>query len=807
MPDQPAPNPTPAGAEDPAHGMWARLVADVLGTPTVEIHSLDGGDGARRLAGAGTGGADGLAEIAAGAIAANDLVIARDAGLRAAIPLRGSDGGAIGALCVAHPSRRDLGDDATERLRSMARLISDSVRLHRAENEMEDARVRLQAQVGELHSILDSLPAFVYYKDDQNTILKLNRTAAWSIGMPPEAIEGRSTEEFFPPEHARRYLEDDLEVIRSGVPKLGIVEPYSTPDGRRRLIQTDKIPLPGPTGRLDRLVAIATDITDQHLAEQRLTLALEAAEEGLWDWDLTTGETYFNDLWFTMLGYEPGELPMHVDTWCALAHPDDLPKAQAALELHLEGRVDRYRCEHRMRTKDGRWKWILDTGEIVERSADGEPLRMIGVHIDIDSLKRIQAELEDARVRAEDASRAKTEFLANMSHEIRTPMTAILGFLDLLADDPAFADAEDEGERFDLLRTIRLNGEHLLAIINDVLDLSKIEAGRMTTEHIETDPARIVAEVVRLMRVRAERKGLAFEARCLTPIPRRLVSDPTRLRQILLNLVGNAIKFTERGAVAVELSMAPADDGPAALVLGVRDTGIGLTPGQLDALFEAFSQADASTTRRFGGTGLGLSISARLAGMLGGGLIASSRAGEGSLFCLRLPVPTDPAPALVGPGGVVERAMRAERREPAPSPPGGSPLAGARVLLAEDGPDNQRLMTRLLEVAGASVVLAADGRAAVGAVRDADADGRPFDLVVMDMQMPELDGYDAARELRAAGVSTPVLAVTAHAMPGDRERCLDAGCDDYAAKPIERRAFIAMCARVLGRVDPAGAPG
>jgi signal transduction histidine kinase/ActR/RegA family two-component response regulator len=389
---------------------------------------------------------------------------------------------------------------------------------------------------------------------------------------------------------------------------------------------------------------------------------------------------------------------------------------------------------------------------------------------------------------AEQASRTKSAFLANMSHEIRTPMAAVLGYADLLLDRDLGPAA-----RLDHVQTIRRNGEHLLALLNDILDLSKIEAGKATVERIPCSLSRVLVDVVFLMRVRALGKGLHFDVRYATPVPESIHSDPTRLRQILENLIGNAIKFTDVGGVRVTVRC---DDPGAArprLSFAVADTGLGLEPEQVARLFQPFTQADASTTRRFGGTGLGLTISQRFARMLHGAIAVESVAGQGSTFTLTLE-------AEVVAGAPQRRSF--EEACAAIAPDQGAPrrperLTGRRVLLAEDGVDNQRLITALLERAGAEVTVADDGRIAVARAHAAADAGAPFDVVLMDMQMPELDGYGATSRLRAEGYAGPIVALTAHAMSGDRERCLQAGCDGYLSKPIRRAELLGTLARML----------
>ncbi|HEY3245363.1 MAG TPA: ATP-binding protein [Phycisphaerae bacterium] len=419
------------------------------------------------------------------------------------------------------------------------------------------------------------------------------------------------------------------------------------------------------------------------------------------------------------------------------------------------------------------------------------------LRIEISQRQQAVEESRNAKETAELANRSKSTFLANMSHEIRTPMTAILGYADLLLDPDL-----EPGDSLNGIQTIRRNGRHLLAVINDILDLSKIEAGKMQVERIPCSPCHVLAEVASLMRVRAIEKNLSFGVEYAFPIPEQIYSDPTRLRQILMNLVGNAIKFTNNGGVRIIIRYDQSSGAPR-LHFEIVDTGAGLTPEQVGKLFEPFEQADSSTTRRFGGTGLGLVICRRLAQMLGGDVEVQSTLGQGSSFIVTIQAESPPNTRMI------ERPLEAGETESVASALAQKIIRlSGRILLAEDGLDNQRLISFVLRRAGAEVAVAQNGRIAVELALAAVAQHQPFDLIVMDMQMPELDGYGATAKLRSKGYERPIIALTAHAMAGDRQKCLKVGCDDYMTKPIDKQKLLALVAEFMrfhGAAPPASA--
>jgi signal transduction histidine kinase/CheY-like chemotaxis protein len=470
----------------------------------------------------------------------------------------------------------------------------------------------------------------------------------------------------------------------------------------------------------------------------------------------------------------------------------------AARYLRLARRLDQQRTRSRHLQNEER---VLRRafGDTIDRVLEEREQHLREKREHIDQLEREvekrSAALREALERAEQANRAKSVFLANMSHEIRTPMTAILGYAEALLD-PSVSEAE----RLNAVHTIRRNGQLLLDIINDILDHSKIENGQMKAECEPCDLPELLSDVYSLMRARSEAKGVPLVFRAQGAVPRVIRTDPTRLRQILINLVGNAIKFTDAGYVRVTVCLCPPAPGadpaaPPQLQFSVTDTGIGIAPEHQARIFDPFCQADSSTTRKFGGTGLGLAICRRLTELLGGQIDVESELAVGSTFRARIdPGPLDGVELIDQPA--LELALASAAR-PAAIEHLELQRPIGRVLVAEDGPDNQRLICFILRKAGAHVTIAENGRLAVDLALRALADGAPYDLILMDMQMPVMDGYAATAELRAAGYTHPIIALTAHAMSGDRERCLATGCNEFATKPIDRADLLAKIHRIL----------
>ena len=528
---------------------------------------------------------------------------------------------------------------------------------------------------------------------------------------------------------------------------------------------------------------LANQVRETEAKLGRLTALVEHSEDAIISKELNGQITSWNAGAEHLYGYSAeealGRSPMFL-------LPNDRLDEEAAIDKEVRAGNSVQQLETVRRRKDAT---LVDVELTVSpvRNEQGDLIGISQIARDIRELRAWEQALRLAKAASDTANQAKSEFLANMSHEIRTPMAAILGFNDVLSQ------TVDRPDEIDAVQTIRRNGEYLLELINDILDLSKIEAGRFELEQLEVSPVKLIADVITLMRVRARARGLDLKLEYATEVPESIHTDPTRVRQILINLIGNAIKFTEQGSVRFVVRLRQEPDQPARLQFDVIDTGIGMTEDQIGKLFRPFTQADSSTTRKYGGTGLGLSICHRLIPLLGGTVTVTSQPGSGTTFTVTIVTGDIQNTRLIIPG--IEAASLPVIAEPiGPELP-----QAARILLAEDGPDNQRLIKYVLNKAGLEVVCVENGDAACELALSSAALGAPFDLILMDMQMPVLDGYSATRRLRGLGYTRPIIALTAHAMSGDRQKCLDAGCDDYTVKPINRELLLSIVIDYAGR--------
>lgn len=666
-----------------------------------------------------------------------------------------------------------------------------------------------------------------------------------------------------------------------------------------------------------------------HEMRERLDLAMHNIEGGVWDWDLARNSIVIDSAWRKTLGYDESEYSSSGLAWVQLVHPHDLELMRNQVTAHLRDEVPYFETQFRIQAKSGGWRWVLARGKASNRASDGRWARMVGTYQDATQAKCAELELLHAKEQAEAANRAKSDFLANMSHEIRTPMNGIIGMTELMLDTKL------DAEQREYLHTVKSSADSLLRIINDVLDFSKIEAGHMTLEQVEFSIASLLGDTMKSLALRAYEKGIECFYDVATDVPDVVIGDPIRLRQVVTNLVGNAVKFTETGEVEVSVSASAVGSGDLVLEFAVRDSGIGIPKDKQGLVFGAFSQADASTTRKYGGTGLGLAISRRIVELMGGAVFLESEPGEGSTFRFTVRVGIGRAKPVVvegfgrrramvagrnaalrhcvgeqlramgldvleaGNGAAVEDALAAAHKSGTPfdwllmdaamPAPGGYALAeqlikdwpsidrlimmldvsshredalkcerlkvGARlikpfsradlrdalglalhgvaaesdrllsfdatqthayapaesgpalklkILLVEDNPVNQTVAVKMLEKMGHTLTVASNGQEGLDLF-----DKEKFDIILMDVQMPVMGGLEATQAIRAREArrtwaaggqwrSTPIVAMTAHAMQGDRDRCLVAGMDDYIAKPIKPAELRAVIERVVG---------
>ena len=653
--------------------------------------------------------------------------------------------------------------DVTKEVEAAAQLRQQAEQLQDAQRRLE--RASLSSQEGH------------WEVDHQTHKCWLSSGYYALLGYAPDSTELSSYEKYL-----RIFHPEDLLRRESVLGKPGTSKPFEDDirlrrvDGEWRWIRLRGMPEWNSNGKLIRTSGSVHDIHQQKLAEDalceaqaRFQRAISGTQDGLWEMDLTGSA---HRMWLAprlqqLLGHEPGELPDDRQVLRHRVHPEDLARFDASVDAHLTAN-EPFDIEVRMRRKSGEYRWYRMRGQ-AERDVTGTPLRISGSVQDITEAREAREALVRATEEAQTANRAKDQFLANMSHEIRTPMNGIIGMTGLLLETPL------DRTQLDYAQTIRASADSLLGVINDVLDFSKIEAGRLDIESLELNLREQTQDIGAMMAFQANAKNLRLVIDVRPEVPDRVMGDPQRIRQCLVNLIGNAIKFTSAGEIVVEVCAVGQHDGKVITHFEVRDTGIGIAPETLPGLFQPFVQADSSTTRHFGGTGLGLSIVKRLVERMGGEVGADSARGKGSTFWFTLPLqPSESAQPHPRSEGDKTRGHAIE-------------TASARrycgkVLVVEDNAVNQKVAQRFLERLGCEVVIAANGAAAVEA-----CNAERFALVLMDLQMPVMDGFSATRRIRESEDfrnRIPIVALTANAMAGQLERCLNADMDGLLTKPI-----------------------
>jgi PAS domain S-box-containing protein len=685
---------------------------------------------------------------------------------------------------------------------SARRLSSDDPQSGMILLSMRDTtgQKRIEAEVGELltrfRTTLASIGDAVIVTDPESRITFMNPTAEKLTGWSQiDALQRHLTDVFnIVNEQSSVSVENPVvKAIRDGaIVGLANHTVLIARDGGEWPIDDSAAPILDAAGHIVGVVLVFHDVSNRRKAEHELEISevryrrlFETAHDGILILDAGTAKVLdVNRFMVELLGY-PRDHFMGKELWEIGVFKDAQCSKSAMATLQKVGRI-RYEdlpLEH----KDGRHIPV----EFVSNVYREGRLGVIQCNIrDITERKRVEQELAKAKEAAEAANRSKSEFLANMSHEIRTPMSAILGFAARLLNDN-----QDETGRAECVNIIQRNALHLLELINEILDLSKIEALQMKVERIDCNIPELLSEVISLMRPRALEKGLAFGISFDGPIPRIIQTDPTRLRQIIVNLLGNAVKFTKTGKIDTRVRDEGAGGTSIMLRIDVIDSGIGMTPEVLARLFQPFTQGDESITRKFGGTGLGLTISRRLAKLLNGDISVTSEVGIGTTFSVK--IDGGPSAGVETLEGLNEATLQMQKND---SMQHNIVLEG-RILLVEDGHDNQRLLRMQLHDAGAVVSSAEDGQIALDMAMK-----QPFDLILMDMQMPVMDGYAATAELRRRGLKTPIVALTAYAMAEDRAKCLASGCDDYLTKPVKEEILLKTVNQHLGH-DSSVAPG
>ncbi|RYZ52115.1 MAG: response regulator, partial [Proteobacteria bacterium] len=620
-------------------------------------------------------------------------------------------------------------------------------------------------------------------KEPQHIFEKANPSFREMLGN--RIVIGQNVEEIFPELKGGNFIAMIDETYSSGKSYHSTEEKLSlrsVPGGptERKYFDISFTQLKSSTGTIEGVLIDLIDVSERVKArrklessEEQLQLATKAAKIGIWDLNTKDNTLLFSDRAAQIYGFNSRH--PHLEDAFAKIHPDDREAVSKAIAAAKDPNGDgSYESIHRLILDENTLRWISVFGQARSGSSvSGKYQRLTGAMIDITKEVVSQNEIRLAREAADDANSAKSAFLANMSHEIRSPLGAIMGFVGLLKDEQISTEETQE-----YLGVIERNSHQLLRIIDDILDLSKVEAGKMLIEQIDFSLLEVLADFSSLMGFRARENGIDFTLRADTPLPDPVTSDPTRVRQILSNIVGNAIKFTKKGLV--ELIVSYADDK---LRFVVKDSGVGISSEEANRLFKAFGQADASTTRKFGGTGLGLVLTKRLSQALGGDFwLESSEVGVGSVFIAEIHI-EKPADFKFIHGS----RFKFTTQPVVPRQQDNTLLVGKSILVVEDSPDNQMLLRVLLTRYGAKVEIAEDGLMGVEkAMTDA------FDIVLMDVQMPRMDGYEAVTFLRSKHYSVPIIALTAHAMIEEREKCLSVGYTDFLSKPIDRSKLLEL---------------
>jgi len=695
----------------------------------------------------------------------------------------------LGALAVMDTRCRTLSTEARVALRMLARQVTVLLELRFWTMTEEDRRrateTALRRSEAFYHSLVETMPQNVFRKDLEGRHTFANSRYCQTLGLPLESILGKTNFDLFPPDLATKYTEDDDRVARTGE-TYDVVEGHQTPT-KKIWVQVIKTPVRDADGRTIGVQGIFWDVTERKAIEEQLHYERELLRGLL---DACPDSIYFKDRDSRMLKVsrslaariglsDPSEAVGKTDAdFFGVEHAAAAWEDEQRIMRSGEALISKMEVEKWL---DGQERWLITT-KMPLKDAAGDVVGTFGVSRDITELKRAEAELAVARDIALESARLKAEFLANMSHEIRTPLNAVVGMSGLLLDTKL------DPEQQDFANTIRTSADLLLSIINDILDFSKIEAGKMAIETVDFDVTQVLEETADLVADSAQSKGIELATWIPPAVPRHVVGDPGRLRQVLANLVSNAVKFTERGEVVLQVEPARETEHDVSLRFEVRDTGIGISPEAQARLFNAFTQADGSTTRRYGGTGLGLAISKQLVSLMGGTIGCESTHGRGSTFWFTL--------TLDKQAGVPVRSSRTAHP---------ASIERVRVLIVDDNQTNRDILRRQLVAWKMPNGSAASGPEGLDRLREAVAAGDPYRIVILDMQMPDMDGMSVARAIKADPVlkQTRIVVLTSLAYHPDEADFRRIGIAAYLTKPVKQSRLFDCLATVMS--DGAGA--
>jgi len=684
-----------------------------------------------------------------------------------------------------------------EALRRAHDKLEERVRARTADlgraNQALEAEIAVRGEVEEalskertiLRSLIDNVPNFLYVKDTQAKFVVANSYCALRLGLKTsEEMLGKGDFDLYPQHLAADLYEDDQNVIRSGQPLLNHEEIGVDHQGNATHVLSTKVPIRDKDGRVTGLAGVGIDITAQKRADAQLRdsrelfmLLLDSIPEGIYGIDTQGNCTFCNPSCLRILGYEKAAELLGKNMHAMMHHTRADGTHYPAVECHIYQAFRRGQGTH----IDDEVLWCRDRTSFPAEYwsypmlRDGNVIGTVVTFVDITERKQAELVLRDAREAAEAANRAKSEFLANMSHEIRTPMNGVIGMTELALD------TELTLEQRGYLDLVKSSAESLLALINDILDFSKIEAGRLDMETIDFNLRDSLDDTIKALSLRAHEKGIELACHILPDVRDGLRGDPTRLRQIVTNLIGNAIKFTSLGEVLIRVETEQETEGETTLHFCVTDTGLGIPLAKQAAIFEAFTQADNSTTRKYGGTGLGLSISLRLVEMMGGRMWLESESGRGSTFHFSARFQL--------------QSLAAGRHTPL----GLEMLRDVSVLIVDDNATNRHILKEMLVSWKMSVVEADGGRPALALLKGAAADGRAFSVVLLDAQMPEVDGFQVAEQTRQNPhlTTTALIMLTSAGFRGDAARCRELGIQAYLPKPIKHSDLLQTIQTVL----------